>query len=90
MLAIFNSANAIVREGGCRPVLVTPNDSLTTTDLGESVMAKRQYICDSSSPSYPLLPVNEAAARASRTGHRADAGASAPACASPITANIRI
>ncbi|MEH2473340.1 hypothetical protein V1281_005474 [Nitrobacteraceae bacterium AZCC 2161] len=53
-------------------------------------MAKRHYICDSSLPFYPLLSVNEAAARPSRTGPCADASAFAPACASPITANIRI
>jgi hypothetical protein len=53
-------------------------------------MAKRQYICDSSPPFYPLLRVNEAAARASRTGPCADPSESTPACTSPITANIRI
>lgn len=32
---------------GCRPVVETPNDSLTTTDCKESIMAKFDYIADS-------------------------------------------
>ncbi|MEH2470514.1 hypothetical protein V1281_000242 [Nitrobacteraceae bacterium AZCC 2161] len=53
-------------------------------------MAKRQYICDSSPPFYPLLSVNEAAARPPRTGPCVNAGTPAPACTSPISANINI
>jgi hypothetical protein len=51
-------------------------------------MAKRQYICDSSPPFYPLLCVTAAAARPPRTGPCADAGTSAPTCTSRLTANI--